>query len=73
MRSIYATLIAILLAGGAVLASCSVKVVEEEPKGGCLYVCEHDACCKRDVTQAECSQHGGSWSKDLKECPKDRD
>jgi len=71
MRSIYATLIAILIAAGAVLASCTVQVVDNDPKGGCLYFCDKDACCKTDVTQAECTQHGGTWSRDLKHCPKD--
>ena len=71
MRSIHATLIAILLAAGALLASCTVQVVDDDPKGGCVYVVDGNAACKTSVTQAECSQHGGSWSRDLKHCPKD--
>ncbi len=70
MRSVYAILIAILLAGGAVLASCTVKVVDAEPTGGCLYFCDKSACCAKDLTQSECTQRGGTWSTSLKSCPK---
>ena len=71
MRSIYATFVAILLAAGGVLASCTVEVVDNDPKGGCVYVDEGNAACKTKVTQAECTQHGGSWSRELQHCPKD--
>jgi hypothetical protein len=51
------------------LSACTVAVVEQEPKGTCLYHAEGKATCAEKVTESDCRSRYGTWSTATKDCP----
>jgi len=54
---------------GLALSGCTVKVVDDQPKGTCLYHHEGKAACAEKTTQSDCAARYGTWSQETKDCP----